>query len=119
MRAMKYTAAVATVALMLSLGAFAKDVNSGNFDLAQKAKIGSTVLPPGHYKAEWNGKENALNVSIVENGKTVATTHGTLKELPSKAQYSSVTVKVLSDKSTRVDEIDFSNRTEALVFSGM
>lgn len=119
MRAMKYMATIAAVAMMLSLGAFAKDVNSGSFDLDQTAKIGSTELPPGQYKAEWTGNQKALNISIVKNGKTVATTRGTLKELPTKARYNAVTVKTLPDKSTRIDEIDFSNRTDALVFSGM
>ncbi len=119
MHAMKYTAAVAAMALMLSLGAFAKNVNSGKFVLDQTAKIGSTVLPPGDYTASWNGNQNAITVSIVKNGKTVATTQGTLKELPSKAQYTAVIVKTLPDKSTRVDEIDFNHRTDALVLSGM
>lgn len=119
MRAMQYIATIAAVAMMLSLGAFARDVNSGNFDLDQTTKVGSTVLQPGRYKAEWTGSQKALNISIVKNGKTVATTGGTLKELPTKASYSAVTVKTLPDKSTRIDEIDFGNRTEALVFSGM
>ena len=119
MRAMKYIATIAAVAMMLSLGAFAKDVNSGSFDLDQTAKVGSTVLRPGQYKAEWTGNQQAVDISIVKNGKTVATTHGTLKELPTKARYSAVTVKTLPDKSTRIDEIDFNNRTDALVFSGM
>lgn len=119
MRTMQYIATIAAVAMMLSLGAVARDVDSGNFDLDQTTKVGSTVLQPGQYKAEWTGSQQALNISIIKNGKTVATTRGTLKELPNKASYSAVTVKILPDKSTRIDEIDFSNRTEALVFAGM
>jgi len=119
MRAMEYLAAVAAVAVALSLGAVAKDMNSGKFNLGQTAKVGSTVLQPGEYKAEWTGNNSDVNISIVKNGKTVATAHGTLKELPTKAQYSSVTVKTLPDNTIRVDEIDFNNQTEALVLSGM
>jgi hypothetical protein len=119
MRAMKFIAMVGAVALALSLGAFAKDMNSGKFDLEQSAKVGSTVLQPGQYKAEWTGSGDALNISIIKDGKTVATTHGTLKELPSKSPYTAVTVKTLPDNSTQVDEIDFNHRTQALVLSGM
>ena len=107
------------VAWLLSLGAFAKDVNSGSFDLAETAHVGSTVLQPGHYKAEWSGPKDAVTVSILHDGKTVATTQAKVKELPAKAPYSSVTVKTLDNNTTQVDEIDFNHRSEALVLSGM
>jgi hypothetical protein len=119
MQSLKYLGLLVSIAMFLSLGAFAKTVNSGSFDLAETAKVGSTVLQPGHYKAEWTGPENAVKVSILRNGKTVATTEGSVKELPSKAENNSVTIKTLPDNSTRVDEIDFNNRTEALLLSGI
>jgi hypothetical protein len=116
MRSVQYLATLAAFALVFSLSAFAKETNSGSFDIAQNAKIGRTLLKPGHYKAEWTGPSNALNVKIIEHGKTVATTKGQLKELPTKSPYDAVEFR--SDKSQRVDEIDFNNRTEALVFAG-
>ena len=119
MQSLKYLSGLAMVALLLSAGAFARDFNSGKFDLTQPAKIGSTMLQPGQYKAEWTGSGNAVNVSIIQNGKTVATTEGSIKNLPSKAPYDAVTVKTLPDNSTRVDEIDFNHRSEALVLEGM
>jgi hypothetical protein len=118
MQSIRFIAVCSVVAFALSLPALAKDVNSGNFDLPQTAKIGSTVLHPGHYKAEWTGPDTALQVSILRNGKTVATTQGTLKQLPSKAPYDSVTVRNVNDHTTRVDEIDFGNRIQALVLAG-
>jgi hypothetical protein len=104
---------------MLSLGVFAKDFNSGTFDLADSAKIGSTVVPPGHYKAEWNGPSNAVKVSILKNGKTVAIANAKIKELPTKASSDAVTVRNENDNTKRVDEIDFNHHREALVFPGM
>ena len=73
-------------ALVFSLGAFAKDKDkdSGSFDLTQTARVGSTLLQPGHYKAEWTGPKDALQISVLDHGKTVATATGNLKELPSK-----------------------------------
>jgi hypothetical protein len=116
MRSIQYLASLAAFALVFSLGAFARDTNSGSFDIGQNAKIGRTLLKPGHYKAEWTGPTNALNVTIIDRGKTVATTKGHLKELPTKSPYDAVEFR--SDKSQRVDEIDFNNRTEALVLAG-
>lgn len=111
----KYLGSFIAVGLILCAGSFAKDINSGKFDLAQKARIGSTMLEPGHYKAEWAGPTNDLTVSILQKGKTMATTRASIKELPSRADEDSVTIDSVKQ---RVDEIDFSNRTEALVFSG-
>lgn len=119
MRSMKYLVSFMAVAIVLSAGAFAKDHDSGSFDLDQAARVGSTVLQPGHYKAEWTGPKNALHITIVEYGKTVATTEGQLKELPTKAPYDAVSVKTQPDSSKQVEEIDFSNRAEALQFAGM
>jgi hypothetical protein len=118
MQSIRFFAVLSVVALAFSLPVFAKDTNTGDFDLMQKACVGSTVLQPGHYKAEWSGPNTALQVSILRNGKTVATTQGKLKELPEKAPYGAVTVRTLKDNSTRVDEIDFNNRTEVLVLAG-
>ena len=90
MRSVQYLASLAAFALVFSLGAFAKDTNSGSFDIEQNAKIGRTLLKPGHYKAEWTGPNNALDVEIIEHGKTVATTRGHLKELQTKSPYDAV-----------------------------
>jgi hypothetical protein len=119
MQSIRFFAVFSVVALALSLPAFAKDANSGSFDLTQTVQVGSTVLHAGHYKAEWTGPNTALQISILRNGKTVATTQGTLKELPEKAPYGAVTVQTLRDNTTRVDEIDFNNRTEPLVLAGL
>lgn len=115
MRSLRYLALTAAVALVFSAGAFAKDSNSGNFDLTQTVRIGSTMLQPGHYKAEWTGPSNALQVSIVEHGKTVATTQGKLKVLPSKSPYTSVAIQ---RENQKLNEIDFSGSRDALVIAG-
>jgi hypothetical protein len=98
-------------AFMFSVSVFAKDTNSGSFDLTNTARIGSTQLAPGHYKAEWTGPANDLRISILKGKETVATVEGHIKELASRAPYSAV---VLNEHTNRVDEIDFGNRTEAL-----
>ena len=119
MQSLKYASSFLAVALLLGAAAFAKDANSGKFTLDESARIGSTVLQPGDYKAEWSGSNAALTISILQHGKTIATTQGTLKELPAKAPTNAISMRTLPDKTEQVDEIDFGHRTEALVFSGM
>jgi hypothetical protein len=115
MRFLKYVASLAAFAFLLSGAALAKDMNSGKFDLQQQARIGQTILNPGSYKAEWTGPDNALQVSIMQGNKTVATASGMITELPHPAPYDAVTVKTKSD---RIEQIEFNHRKEALTISG-
>lgn len=79
--------------------------------------MGSTELAPGHYKAEWSGPADAVKIEIFENGKTVATVAGQIKNLPRPAPYDSVATKTENDSRT-LEEIEFNNRVDALVLGG-
>ena len=111
-------ASCSVLALVLSAGAFAKDSHSGKFTLTEPAKVGTTELKSGDYKAEWSGPADNLQISIIQNGQTVATTQGQLKNLEKPAPYGSVTEHTLADQTKSVDEIDFSHSTEALIVGG-
>ncbi len=114
MKSMRYIAIIASLAFVFSMSAFAKDSNSGSFNLGDPANIGSTHLDPGHYKAEWNGPANNLKVTILHNGKQVATVDGHMKDLSQPSPYDEVILKNQSDNSKTVDEIQFNHRTQAL-----
>jgi len=118
MKIAKYFASFAVLTLALSLGAFAKDNHSGSFTLFETVRVGSTDLEPGHYKAEWSGTANDVKVDILRDGKTVATTQGVIKNLPQPSPYNAVSTKTLQDNTKALDEIDFNNRSEALVLGG-
>ena len=115
MKFAQFVAAFAILASVLSVNSFAKDDHSGNFTLTDPVRVGSTELAPGHYKAEWSGPADAVKVEILQNGKTAATELGQIKNLP--RPYDSVATKTESDTSA-LDEIDFNNRTDALVLGG-
>jgi len=116
MRFMKYAAMLSVSAFVLSVGAFAKTTkDAGSFDLTQKARIGSTELPPGHYKAEWNGNSGNTQISILRDHQTVATVEGRVKVLPQASPYDAVTLRTSADHTKSVEEIDFNNRKDALV----
>lgn len=119
MRALKYLVLLSALAFAFTISAVAKDSNSGKFDLQQTAKIGSAVLQPGHYEAQWTGPNNAVKINILQHGKTVATAEGSIKQLPTKSPYGAISMKPAANQTQRVDEIDFNNRSEALVIHGM
>jgi hypothetical protein len=118
MKYVQHFSLVAVVALAFSVTALAADTHSGKFTLSDTVQLGTTQLHPGDYKAEWSGPSNALKVDIVQHGKTVARADGAIKDLQHPAPYSSVTLKPAAEHQKTIDEIDFSNRTEAIVLNG-
>ncbi|HUA15769.1 MAG TPA: hypothetical protein VMG31_10740 [Verrucomicrobiae bacterium] len=115
MKSVKYFASFAIVALVLSVSAVAaKDTNSGSFTLDRAAEIGSIQLAPGHYKVEWSGPASNVKIDVLRHGKTIATAEGQLKDLSHRSPYDAVTLKTLANQTKAVDEIQFSNRTQAL-----
>ncbi|MGA7401492.1 MAG: hypothetical protein WCC99_15995 [Candidatus Sulfotelmatobacter sp.] len=111
-------ASFTVIAVVLSVSAFAKDSHSGNFTLADTVQVGSTRLAPGTYKAEWDGPANDVKINIMSHGKTIATTEGKIKDLQKPAPYDAVAIKTLQNNAKALDEIEFNNRSEALVLAG-
>ena len=118
MKFVQYFASFSIVALVLSVSAFAKDSHSGKFTLSDTVQVGSSQLPPGEYKAEWNGPANDVKVDIIQNGKTVATMQGRLEDLQKPAPADAVLTKTLQDNTKELDEIEFGNHIAALVLVG-
>ncbi len=79
MKYMEYLGGAALVGLLLlPASAFARDKNEGNLKLFDTVRVGSTQLQPGNYKVEWNGARPTVNVDILQDKKTVATTSAKL-----------------------------------------
>ena len=117
MKALARLTSLATLTVALTTATFAASKNQGNFTLFDPARVGSTELRAGDYKAQWQEESGgAVKVEILQNGKTVATAEGKLKDLPGPAPYSAVVTKSLTDNSKEIDEIDFNKRNQALVF---
>jgi hypothetical protein len=108
--------AIATLLLVIPT-AIAKDKNQANFQLTETVQVGSTQLQPGNYKAEWKSQSgNNIQIEIIQHGKTVATTQGTLKDLSTPAANTAITTKPNAANSKQLEEIDFSGHEQALVF---
>jgi len=111
---------LATLSLLtvaLATVTFAANKNEGSFTLADTARVGSTELHAGDYKAQWQAESgDAVKVEFLQNGKTVATAEGKLKDLEEPSRYTAVITKSASDNAQQIGEIDFNNRKQALVF---
>jgi len=115
MKHSKYLTMLASLALVLSVGAFAKSKDEGKMQLTGPVEIGATHLTPGSYKVEWNGTGQQVHVNIMQHGKTIATTPAKLVEHATPSPYDAVVTRTGKNKVAHVDEIDFNNRKEALV----
>lgn len=117
---MQTLARLATLSMLtvaLTTVTFAANKNQGNFTLADTARVGSTELRAGDYKAQWQEESGgAVKVEFLQNGKTVASAEGKFKDLQAPSPYSAVVTKSASDNAQQIDEIDFNNRRQALVF---
>jgi hypothetical protein len=113
MKSLKFGALALVAAVVLSMGAFAKDKNEGKFTLTNPAQIGSTQLKPGDYKAVWESTGSDVQVKILQGKDVVATTSAKLVD--KQGANDSVTLGGADNVKT-VDEIDFSHAKKALVF---
>ncbi len=102
--------------MLLPAGAFARDKNEGKLKLFDTVRVGSTQLQPGDYKVEWNGTGPTVNVDIMQDQKTVATTSAKLVGYTSG--YDAVVTEPATSKTQAkvLEEIDFGKQTAGLQF---
>ncbi|MGA9814064.1 MAG: hypothetical protein WBQ64_14855 [Terriglobales bacterium] len=102
--------------LLLPASTFARDKNEGNLKLSETVRVGSTQLEAGNYKVQWNGAGPNVNVDILQNEKTVATTSAKLVGYTSGYD-AVVTEPAANDSQAKVlQEIDFGRQKEGLQF---
>src|SRR5438309_7023452 len=121
MKQIKYTTLVFILAFMSSTGTFAKDNNRHTVEISDSVQVGGTQMKPGKYDVQWQGTGPEIQVSFVQNGKTVATVPGTLKTNDPHVTEDDIVTETTSANLKTLKEIDFSHDKESLVFeqSGM
>jgi hypothetical protein len=121
MKQVKYPTLLFILALMLSVGGFAKDNNRHSVAIADSVQVGGTQLKPGKYDVQWQGTGPEVRVSFLHDGKLVATVPGTLKTNDPHVTQDDIVTDTTSVNATTLKEIDFSHNKESLVFeqSGM
>jgi hypothetical protein len=110
---------VAVAVLALTTAAFAgNNTHKNSFQLFAPAQVNGTDLPAGDYTAKWDGTGPAVQVSIVRDGKTVATVPATVVESAQKASNDSAEVENSQSGGRQLSVIHFSGKTYSLQFSG-
>lgn len=117
MKVVKCVLLLATLTVGLSLSVFAKDKgNQGKFTLSDTVQLGSTQLKAGEYKVEWEGTGDAVQVKVLQGKNVIATSPAKLVQQSQPAATDSVTLGTSGSTKT-LEEIDFGNRKESLVFT--
>src|SRR3954451_9556645 len=71
--------------LALAVGALAATRNSANLSLTEPVTVSGTQLPAGDYQVRWEGDNESVQVSFVQDKKVVATAPASLVQR--KADY--------------------------------
>lgn len=110
---------IAVVALAFATASFA--ANNGrkeSFQIFAPAQINGTQLPAGDYVAKWEGSGPNVQVSLVHNGKTVATVAAKLVESAEKASTDATELQTGSKGDRQLSAVRFSGKKYSLEFSG-
>jgi hypothetical protein len=116
MKYAKYLGLAVALLLLMPAGAFAKEKTEHTVKLYQPVLVGSTQLAPGNYKVEWQGTGHAVAIKFLHNGKTVLSTTGNVIAKNRPPQADEVMMRKTSKNQERLEELDFGNHKEALLF---
>lgn len=109
---------VLLLALAFAASAFAASAGKGSFQISEQVNVNGTTLPAGDYTAKWEGSGPAVQVSIVRNGKTVATVPAKLIQSDQKAANDSSEIQTVSSGSRELTAIHFSGKRYSLELGG-
>lgn len=104
-----------TVALLISITAFAADMHKGSLAVANPIQVNGKQLKPGDYIVRWQGEGPTVNLQFLQNGKEVATAPATVLPLDKKASEDATEVKG-SDR--QLSAIRFSGQKYELDLTG-
>jgi hypothetical protein len=113
MKYVRYFALLSALAVLSPLGAFARDKNQRSVDIPDAVQVGGTQLQPGHYKLQIQGTGPDVQVTFLQDGKTVATVPGKLKTNDEQVTQDQI---VTDSANKTLAEIDFRRDKESLVF---
>ena len=111
----KYLALLSTFALLTPLSTLARDKNEHSVTIYDSVVVGATQLKPGNYKIEWRETGPTVQVSFLEDGKTVATVPGTLKTNDDQVTRDDTVIDTTNANGKVLKEIDFGHQKEALL----
>jgi len=110
-----HTLAVA-LALIMSVGAFAREKNHHNVVIPEVVQVGSSRLAPGEYTMEWNEKGSTAEINFLQHGKSMAQASAKVVNLSHPAASDSVIMTAEAGSAGDLEQIEFGGKKEAFSF---
>ncbi|HST79303.1 MAG TPA: hypothetical protein VLN58_12515 [Verrucomicrobiae bacterium] len=102
------------LALAVGMTALAANGNKGDFQISSPVQVNGTTLPAGDYTAKWEGTGPAVQVSIVRNGKTLATVPAKLVQSEQKAADNAAEIQNGNSGQRELTALRFSGKKYSL-----
>lgn len=112
---MKAKALIVVMAILLGSVFALAAANTGTIVVRDKVLLNGKQLPVGEYKVKWEGNGPAVDITILQGKKPVATGKATVKELQTASAYDTVIYKGEKDNKT-IAEVQFAGKKTSLVF---
>jgi hypothetical protein len=105
---------LATLTLAFTVCAFAaSDTHKNNFQISTPAQVNGTQIPAGEYTAKWQGTGPAVQVSIMQGKKVLATVPAQIVTLSQPASNTQAEVSN-SNGNQELTVLQFSGKTYSL-----
>jgi hypothetical protein len=105
---------LATLTLAFTVSAFAvNDTHKNNFQISTPAQVNGTQIPAGEYTAKWEGSGPAVQVSIMQGKKVLATVPAQVVTLSQPAANTQAELNN-SNGNQELTELQFSGKTYSL-----
>ncbi len=108
-----YKAVLLAGAMLLAGSAFAAS-NKGSITLHHPAVVGGHELAPGMYDVAWSGSGDDVQLNLLLNGKTVASTNARIVPVEKVAKTDNAMLSTKSDGKMTLTEIQLRRRKFAL-----
>lgn len=102
------------LALAVGMTALAANGSKGDFQISSPVQVNGTTLPAGDYTAKWEGTGPAVQVSIVRNGKTLATVPAKLVQSEQKAADNAAEIQNGNSGQRELTALRFSGKKYSL-----
>jgi hypothetical protein len=120
MKVLRFLALAGMLTMIFPLASLASEnsakAQKKNVAVADQVVLAGRTLKPGQYKVEWQGNGPMVNVSFLQSGKTVLTDPAKVTQLSAKAPYDAVVENTRQNGTKTINEIEWNNQREALVF---
>jgi hypothetical protein len=98
--------------------AASNDLHKGSFQIGHSAQVNGKELKAGIYTVQWNGSGPDVEISIVSDGKVLATATAALVEGNAKSSDDSVETSTTSDGVRTLKAIRFAGKKYSLEIGG-